>query len=41
LVLSSLLFIGVIQALSVAAQYIGSVLVCRLIIMFELAGLRR
>jgi hypothetical protein len=41
LVLSSLLFIGVIQALSVEAQYIGSALVCRLIIMFELAGLRR
>ncbi|KAH8700957.1 hypothetical protein BGW36DRAFT_357594 [Talaromyces proteolyticus] len=41
MVLSSLLFIGMLEALSVAAQYIGSVLVCRFILMFELAGMRR
>lgn len=40
LVLSSLLFISTQDAVMVAAQYLGSTLVCRMILMFELAGLR-
>ncbi|KAL6717583.1 hypothetical protein ACLMJK_005498 [Lecanora helva] len=40
IVLSSLYFIGPRDALQVIARYIGSVLACRIICMFEIAGLR-
>ncbi|KAI1336488.1 hypothetical protein F5Y15DRAFT_393895 [Xylariaceae sp. FL0016] len=39
LLLSSLLFIGPEDALQVIARYIASVLLCRIILMFEIAGM--
>jgi hypothetical protein len=38
--LSSLLFIGPKDALGVVGRYMGSVLACRIIVMYEIAGLR-
>ncbi|KAK3684329.1 hypothetical protein B0T22DRAFT_501554 [Podospora appendiculata] len=40
LVLSSLLFIGPRDALSVVGRYMASVVLCRVILMYELSGLR-
>jgi hypothetical protein len=40
LLLSGLLFIGPRDALLVIFRYVASVLVCRIIVMFELAGMR-
>ena len=40
IVLSSLYFIGPRDALQVIARFIGSVLACRIVCMFEIAGLR-
>jgi hypothetical protein len=40
LVLSSLYFIGPRDALGVVGRYMASVLVCRVIVMYEIAGLR-
>lgn len=39
LVFSSILFISTQDALKVAAQYVASTLVCRMILMFELSGM--
>jgi hypothetical protein len=40
LVFSSLTFIAVADAVPVAARYMGSAIVCRGILMFELSGMR-
>ncbi len=40
LVFSSTLFIGTLDALGVIARYVASALVCRMILLVELAGIR-
>ncbi|KAK4179625.1 hypothetical protein QBC36DRAFT_322163 [Triangularia setosa] len=40
LIFASTTFIGIEDALSIVGRYIGSVSVCRIILMYELAGLR-
>ena len=40
LVFSSTLFIGTLDALGVIARYLASALVCRIILLVELAGVR-
>ena len=40
LVFSSTLFIGTLDALGVIARYLASALVCRMILLVELAGIR-
>ncbi|KAL6410838.1 uncharacterized protein AUP68_07270 [Ilyonectria robusta] len=40
LVFSSLLFLGIKDALSIVGRYMASVALCRVILMYELAGLR-
>ncbi len=40
LVLSSLLFYSVVDSLNIVSRYCASVLVCRIVLMYELAGMR-
>lgn len=40
LIFSSLLFVGIKDALSIVGRYMASVALCRVILMYELAGLR-
>lgn len=39
-IFSSLLFVGPNDAMTVVARYMGSVIVCRVVLMYELSGLR-
>lgn len=40
LIFSSLLLVGIKDALSIVGRYMASVALCRIILMYELAGLR-